>query len=312
MVQEMVFYQHRSSYFIKSSRSLLCPPHLPGNMCYLQETTFNCGSVHKSLFIAWKYAERLTRTADGCATRFCLQGFKVVKNINIDEPCGSSNGGGCLQARVLEPLLDRKSTVESEFASYAERIFSIKACLENGKRPIYNFHQVSQEGWDAKRHQKRMDTLGNRLLPWEIERLVPFFENSCNEISAAYTLTANELVRKHEGGDSGAFKARVFRTPVHEETLLIAPICAWFDEVVHAIRTKLRDEILEMEIHALDACMDDVGWKFPDDVSAKNSLEHWLSCRLVQPVEQSGTAIREAFVREGFPHHDDSNDVQML
>jgi hypothetical protein len=150
------------------------------------------------------------------------------------------------------------------------------------------------------------------LLPWKVERIVPLFENSCNEITAAYTLTARELLRKHGGGDSGAFEPLVFRTPVHEEMLLTAPSCTWFDEVIHAIRTKLRDELLEMEIQALEACMDDVGWKFPEDEDAKQSLEHWLSSRLVQPVEQSGTAVREAFVREGFPHHEDSDDVMML
>lgn len=75
---------------------------------------------------------------------------------------------------------------------------------------------------------------------------------------------------------------------------------------------KLQNDILEMEIQAVEVCMDGVGWEFPDDQNAKQSLEHWLPCRLVQPVEQSGTTIREAFMREGFPHHEDDDDIMML
>ncbi|KAF3052199.1 hypothetical protein E8E11_009208 [Didymella keratinophila] len=142
-------------------------------MCYLQETTLNCGSVHKSLFMACKFAKRLARTTNGCAPGFCLQGFKAIKSITVDESCGSSNGGGCLQAKILEPLLDRKSKVEDEFASYAKRIFGSKICLNNGKCPKYNFHQVSREGWDAKKHQKRMDTLWNRFLHWKNREASP-------------------------------------------------------------------------------------------------------------------------------------------
>ena len=39
-----------------------------------------------------------------------------------------------------------------------------------------------------------MDTLWNRFIPRKIERLVLLFKNSCNEITAAYTLTASELM----------------------------------------------------------------------------------------------------------------------
>jgi hypothetical protein len=247
-------------YQVEQIFALLISPHLPGNMCYLQETIFSCRSVHKSLFMACKYAERMTRTTDVYAPRFCSHGCEIVKSITVDATCGSSNGGGCLQAKFLAPLLDRRSTVGSQFASYAKRIFSIKVCSKNGKRPIYNFHQVSQEGWDAKQHQKRVDSLWNKSLPWKRERLVPLFENSRNEITAVYTLTTSELLREHDGVGFSAYKVSALRTPIHEETLLIAPDCNWSDEVVYAIRRKLRDDVFEMELQALEACMDDVGW----------------------------------------------------
>jgi hypothetical protein len=95
-----------------SSRAGSYSPYPPGDMCYLQETTFSCGSVYRSLFMSCKYADRLTRTTDGCAPRFCLRGFKVVKNIAVDEPCGSSNGGGCLQAKTApQPQIDHRRRI---------------------------------------------------------------------------------------------------------------------------------------------------------------------------------------------------------
>lgn len=111
--------------------------------------------------MACKYAERLTRTADGVAPKFCLQSFKVVKSITIEGACGSSGGNICnrLQRKVLKPLLERQKVVEDEIASYAKRICGVKACLDDGKRPLYNFHQIFEEGWNAREEQRRQDTL---------------------------------------------------------------------------------------------------------------------------------------------------------
>lgn len=72
-----------------------------------------------------------------------------------------------------------------------------------------------------------------------------------------------------------------------------------FEEVVHTVSAKFQHEILKLEIQALGACMDGVGWTLPENKFTKDTLEHMMLYRLVQPVEQSGTAVREAFVFQG-------------
>lgn len=271
-------------------------------MCYLQETTFNCGCSHKSLFMACKYVELIACTTDSEAHWFCLQGSQVVKSSIVDESCGSAHWAGCVLNTIFKPLIDRKTMVKNELDSYAKRIFSVKICLESGNLPLYNFYQVAREGWDAKEQQGRMDDFWNKILPAEVESMVSLLSNNRHEIIDAFTLMMNECLQKLHGVDSNAF---------NEEMLLTAPGCTWFDEVVHAATFKIQGELLKMEVHAVEACMDDIGWTFPDDKSAKESLAHCMSKRLVQPVEQSGTAVREAFVREGLSHHEDDDDVML-
>jgi hypothetical protein len=118
--------------------------------------------------MACKYAERVTRTNDICAPEFCLQGFKEVRSGTAKKACGSSNGDGCLQAEILKPLLERKTMVEDEFASYAQRNLCVKACLDIGKCPLYIFHQISQEDLDTRAKYRQQDTLWNVCLAAKI------------------------------------------------------------------------------------------------------------------------------------------------
>ncbi|KAJ4381243.1 hypothetical protein N0V86_003592 [Didymella sp. IMI 355093] len=119
-----------------------------------------------------------------------------------------------------------------------------------------------------------------------------------------------ELLRNRGGVASEASNMSILRTHLQEEGLLTAPNCTWSEEVVRSVSAKLQDELLRLEIQALQACMDDVGWTFPAEEDAKESLEYWLLHRLVQPGEPSGTAVRKALVCEGHPHFEDEvNDV---
>ena len=59
----------------------------------------------------------------------------------------------------------------------------------------------------------------------------------------------------------------------------------------------LQDELYLLEVNAVNACMDDVGWVLPNEENARSRLEPIMTLRLVQPERKSGTSRREAFKR---------------
>jgi hypothetical protein len=69
-----------------------------------------------------------------------------------------------------------------------------------------------------------------------------------------------------------------------------------FEQVLYNVRITLRDELLKLELQAVEACMDDIGWVLPNDERANDVLEYLMVHRLVQPVEVSGTGIRVMLV----------------
>jgi hypothetical protein len=118
-------------------------------MCQLQETGYTCGHVRKTLYEACDFAKRLTPVVNGRAPSFCLNGLSITHHIQFEEACGAScKEEDCnrLELRVLKPFIDRQMAVKAEFTVYAERLRSIQTCMENGKRPLYNFQQVAKEG----------------------------------------------------------------------------------------------------------------------------------------------------------------------
>lgn len=137
-----------------------------------------------------------------------------MKNVTVD-------GCGCLQTHLLKPFLDRKPVFEDDFTSYAIRIFSIKTCPDNGKRPIKKFIRSHKRAGTHKK-QRRMDTLWNKFLPWKMRKKGCLLENSCNEITAAYTIAVGEILWGQRGIDLDAFKPAFSREPVHA----VAPLTA--------------------------------------------------------------------------------------
>jgi hypothetical protein len=71
---------------------------------------------------------------------------------------------------VLKLLVDCLTVTEAELGKYAERTCSIKTCLEI--------------------------TLWYRLVRSAVDSVMTLFANSEDEITAAYTFTANEILQK--------------------------------------------------------------------------------------------------------------------
>ncbi|KAF3008757.1 hypothetical protein E8E13_010139 [Curvularia kusanoi] len=277
-------------------------------MCYLQETSYSCGHVQQTLLLACNFAKRLYRTDDARAPIFCLHGLQVVKSVTVEGQCATTNAAICdrLQNKSLKPLFRRQTVVQGEFADHAERIRSIGACLENGKRPIYNFQQIAKEGWDAREQQKRQDQLWSEILPASIQKTTNIFADACNEMTIAYTLTMNILLKRDFGISPSTSTLPALKTKLdsyfsavdflHEDYILVDTDAEVCEQVLHKTRDTVQQELLELEAHAVEACMDDVGWLLPKDDDAKDALSRMMRDRLVQPVEKSGMDIREAFI----------------
>lgn len=202
------------------------------------------------------------------------------------------------------------------FSEYADRLRNVQTCLENEKRPMYNFQQISKEGWDAKEQQKQQDMLWNKLLPGSIERAISTFAGACNEMIAAWTLTANELLKKSEGKLVDCSKLPTLKTQLDpnwdlasyvdedsEDTPLTGSDTMLYEQVLHKTRITLQNELIELELQAVEACMDDVGWVLPDDERARGMLQDMIVHQLVQPVERSGTGVPKAFLFPGTSDH---------
>ncbi|KAF2629727.1 hypothetical protein BU25DRAFT_447147 [Macroventuria anomochaeta] len=245
------------------------------------------------LFMAYKFAEQFTPVA-GVNAEACEASGKQICD--------------CLQLKVLKPLIDRQTLVEHEFGVYAEHICNIKSCLENGKRPMYNFQQI------VKEQQKRQDSLWNRLLPDSVDRLITLFTDSCNEMTAAYTLTVNDILKKHfrRSSPSSEFPALKMRLDLNWRLENFKDFIA--ENHVQEIQILvLQHELLKLEVQVLEACIDDVAWVLTGcDEDAEDCLECMMVKRLIQPTENSGTAIREAFVFQGHSHRPPAEIIKML
>lgn len=278
-------------------------------MCYLQETTFSCGHTQKSVLLACSFSAQLYRISDSGGPTFCLHGLQVVKSTTVQEACGANSKRFCnrIELKVLKPFFTRQTTIEQEFATYADRIRSIKTCLDTANRPVYNFRQIALEGWNAKEEQRRQDDLWNRILPALLDKAVAHFTHACNELTTAYVLTINEVSRQHFDRPLIDWDPPALETPLHPGSTIVdwlyrdSVVSHWeaavYDGVYYATRRTLRHELLELETRALEACMDDVGWVLPGEQGARIALEQVKVSRLVQPVEMSGTGVRKAFVR---------------
>jgi hypothetical protein len=71
-----------------------------------------------------------------------------------------------------------------------------------------------------------------------------------------------------------------------------------YEQILQQTIEAVQHELHLLEVHAVHACMDDVGWVLPNDENAKNKLLPIMENRLVQPEEKSGTSIREALIRK--------------
>jgi hypothetical protein len=171
-------------------------------MSLMKETTYHGGHVQKTLLLACDFAARLYRVADDDdAPIFCLHGSKVERSITIKEIYGTNPTCkyDSLQMKVLKPLFRRQVVLQDEFADYAARIRAIKACLASSNRPTYNFHQTTKEGWDAEELQKRQDELWEHVLPASVERTTDIFASASDEITKAYSLTLDHLLKSYDG-----------------------------------------------------------------------------------------------------------------
>lgn len=290
-------------------------PPQPDKMCYIQERTFTCGHTQKMLFMSCNFAKQLTPTVDRRAPTFCLEGLKVVQHITIDGACGAYRKYEVcnrLESRVLKPFFDRQAIVEAEFAAYAERFCNIRNCMNNGKRPIYNFQQIAKEGWDAKEQQEQQDMIWTKLLPESVDQFTAVFARACNEMMTVYALTLNTVLLKYFGRSIDHENLPPLTTQIEPgwdlqeymiqgsgDTPLTNPDAMIFEQVLHQMRTKIQYSLEQLELQAVEACMDDVGWVLPNDKDARDMVEPMVYYRLVQPLARSGTDIRKDFIYPG-------------
>jgi hypothetical protein len=270
-------------------------------MCHIQETTYLCGYVQNTLLLACPFAARLYRiAADDDAPIFCLHGLIVNRSINIEETYGSNPtcNYDSLQMKVLKPLFRRQVVLQDEFADYAARIRAIKACLQSSNRPTYNFYQTMKEGWDAEELQKRQDELWDHVLPASVERTTDVFASASDEMTIAYSLTLNHPLKSHDGITRSSSHLPALKTQLDSGSSLSDIDMEVYEQILQQEIEAVQHELHLLEVHALDACMDDIGWVLPSDKNAKNKSLRVMENRLVQPEEKSGTSIREWLIRK--------------
>ncbi|KAJ4994368.1 hypothetical protein SVAN01_00197 [Stagonosporopsis vannaccii] len=253
-------------------------------MCYLEKTTFSCGHTRKSIFLACNFVSDCTAQKTLADRPFACTAYK--------------------SSRVRPSKKHAEPAASSSVTAYNS---SVKACLDSAERPIYNFQQIAQEGWNAKVEQRLQDDLWDHILPTLLQKVSALYAHACNEMTTAYVLTINEVSSWHFKRPLINYGPPALETPVnpswtivdwlHGDSLVQHWEAAMYEEVYRRTHRNLQHELLELEIQALQACMDDVGWVLPKEESAKHALQDTMVSRLVQPVEKSGTSVRGAFVR---------------
>lgn len=265
-------------------------------MCYIQETTYHDGYVQKTILLACNFAERLYRIDNDDAPIFCLNALKVEKSITIKEAYGADPTCNYdrLQMKALKPFFRRQVDLQDEFADYAARIRDIKACLESGNRPTYNFQQIAKEGWDVIEEQRKQDRLWEQALPASVEKVTNIFAAASNEMTIAYS----RMLTSH-------FRISRSDPPLPARKTRLAPVSSLktidmevYEQILQDTIEEVQHELHLLELHAVDACMDNVGWVLPNDKKARSKLEPTMTYRCVQPEAKSGTSIRKAFIRK--------------
>ena len=271
----------------------------PTTICPIKKTTYHCGYVQKTLVFPCYFGATLYRVADDHAPIFCLHDLKVNKSITIGEPYGTSPAYiyDRLQLKVLKPLLHRQVVLQDEFAEYAARIRRIEACLERSNRPRYNFRQIEKEGWDVNETQEQQDKVWNHDLPGSVKRATDSFASASDELTIAYSLTLNHLLKSHDGISRSSSHLPPLKTLSSSGSPLTDIDMGVYKQILQLTIKALQDELYLLEVNAVNACMDDVGWVLPNEENARSRLEPIMTLRLVQPERKSGTSRREAFIR---------------
>lgn len=272
-------------------------------MCLINKTTYHCGYVQKTLVFPCYFGRQLYRVADDHAPIFCLHDLKVNKSITIGEPYGTSPAYiyDRLQLKVLKPLFHRQVVLQDEFAEYAARICRIKACLECSDRPTYNFRQIEKEGWDVNEKQRIQDKLWNHDLPGSVKRATDSFASASDELTIAYSLTLNHLLTSHDGISRSSSHLPPLKTLSTSGSPLTDIDMEVYEQILQRTIKDLQYELYLLEVNAVNACMDDVGWVMPNEENARSRLEPIMTLRAVQPEEKSGTSIRKALIRKSEP-----------
>ncbi|OSS50529.1 hypothetical protein B5807_05147 [Epicoccum nigrum] len=118
-------------------------------------------------------------------------------------------------------------------------------------------------------------------------------------MTIAYSSTMNRLLESHFGISRSSSNLPALKAQLDSSSLLINTDTGVYEQILQQMLTTVQHEILRLEVQALEACMDDFGWVLPKDENADNTLLRMMACRLIRPVEKSGTGIREAFICKG-------------
>ena len=118
-------------------------------------------------------------------------------------------------------------------------------------------------------------------------------------IFCLHDLTVDEsiLLKSHEGISRSSSHLPPLKTLSSSGSPLTDINMGVYKQILQLTIKYLQDELYLLEVNAVNACMDDVGWVLPNEENARSRLEPIMTLRLVQPERKSGTSRREAFKR---------------
>lgn len=256
-------------------------------MCQLQITFYACGHQRKTIFEPCSLARMLGLSTCKHTPSFCPNGLATTRSNAVSIGCSRSHVSGseysCADLVILKPFFDHEVIVKEEFEDYNKRLELVVDCLslaaDSGK-PECDWSAVPEENLDVSRDMH--DIHWNSALPHYVSITRQTFKQAAEHLHIAHKHTVDVMLRCIVSEFPPGLDMRIDTYSLDPENIGLS----FYTQIYVRIRDAVRAALQILEITAVVACLDGMGWTLPDqDIEALNGgLLTCIKDRQVKPV----------------------------